>query len=64
VTKYGFFKRIIHWLLIIVVVLYLISGFGITEFRDSLPDPIGVARLLLIGETTCESETEIDNTVT
>ena len=27
------FKRIIHWLLAIAVLLYLISGFGISEFR-------------------------------
>ncbi len=26
-------KRIVHWLLAIVIVLYLITGFGITEFR-------------------------------
>ena len=27
------FKRVIRWLLGIVIVLYLVSGFGITEFR-------------------------------
>ena len=26
-------KRVIHWLLAIATVLYLITGFGITEFR-------------------------------
>ena len=26
-------KRIVHWLLLIVVIAYMISGFGITEFR-------------------------------
>ena len=26
-------KRIVHWLLTIMIVLYLITGFGITEFR-------------------------------
>ena len=25
-------KRIIHWLLLIVIVLYFVTGFGITEF--------------------------------
>ena len=26
-------RKVIHWLLLIVVILYLIAGFGITEFR-------------------------------
>ncbi len=26
-------ERIIHWLLALVVIIYLVSGFGITEFR-------------------------------
>ncbi len=26
-------KRIIHWLLLIAVVLYLVTGLGITQFR-------------------------------
>ena len=26
-------KRIIHWLLLIVAIVYIISGFGITKFR-------------------------------
>ncbi len=26
-------KKIVHWLLTIMIVLYLITGFGITEFR-------------------------------
>jgi cytochrome b subunit of formate dehydrogenase len=26
-------KRIIHWLLTVVVIIYLITGFGITEYR-------------------------------
>ena len=27
------FAKIVHWLLIIITVLYLITGLGITEFR-------------------------------
>ena len=26
-------RRIIHWLLAVVIVLYIVTGFGITEFR-------------------------------
>ena len=26
-------KRIIRWLLLVVILLYLVTGFGITEFR-------------------------------
>ncbi len=26
-------KRIVHWLLTIIILAYLITGFGITEFR-------------------------------
>ena len=29
----GLFKKIVTWLLGIVTVLYIVSGFGITEFR-------------------------------
>ena len=29
----GLFKKIVIWLLGIVTVLYIVSGFGITEFR-------------------------------
>ena len=28
-----FFRKIIHWLLAILVIIYLVTGFGITEFR-------------------------------
>ena len=31
--KGAIIKRIIHWLLAIVSALYLVTGFGITEFR-------------------------------
>jgi cytochrome b subunit of formate dehydrogenase len=27
------FKKLVHWLLVISVILTLLSGFGITEFR-------------------------------
>ena len=33
ITSQYWVKKVIHWLLAIVVVLYIISGFGITEFR-------------------------------
>ena len=26
-------RKITHWLLLVVILLYLVSGFGITEFR-------------------------------
>lgn len=26
-------KNIIHWLLLVMIIVYLISGFGITEYR-------------------------------
>lgn len=29
----GLIKRTIHWLLLVVTVLFLITGFGISEFR-------------------------------
>ncbi|MFC2013267.1 hypothetical protein ACFLUE_03160 [Chloroflexota bacterium] len=32
-TNKKLIKRIIRWLLFILIVLYLITGFGITEFR-------------------------------
>ena len=31
--KWQLVKKIVHWLLLIVTVIFLISGFGITEFR-------------------------------
>ena len=33
ITNRALFKKTIHWLLAILVILYLITGFGITEFR-------------------------------
>jgi cytochrome b subunit of formate dehydrogenase len=32
-SRQNLVKKIISWLLVIVIVLYLVSGFGITEFR-------------------------------
>lgn len=32
-TGYDFTKRVIHWLLTIVIIIYLVTGFGITESR-------------------------------
>ena len=33
IAEQGLFKRIIHWILVVLVVFYLVTGFGITEFR-------------------------------
>jgi len=33
VARWGFIKKLILWLLLLVIVLYLITGLGITEFR-------------------------------
>jgi cytochrome b subunit of formate dehydrogenase len=33
ILKENLAKRVIHWLLLAVIVLYLITGFGITQFR-------------------------------
>jgi len=32
-TSHDLVKRTIHWLLAIVAIMFLITGFGITEFR-------------------------------
>jgi len=33
ITNQDLFKKTIHWLLAVLVILYLVTGFGITEFR-------------------------------
>jgi len=33
IANQDLFKRIIHWLLAVLVIIYLVTGFGITEFR-------------------------------
>ena len=33
IANQGLFKKTIHWLLAVLVILYLVTGFGITEFR-------------------------------
>ena len=33
IANLDLFKRIIHWLLAVLVIIYLVTGFGITEFR-------------------------------
>ena len=33
ILKENLAKRVVHWLLLAVIVLYLITGFGITEYR-------------------------------
>lgn len=33
VLKQNLAKRVVHWLLVAVIALYLITGFGITEYR-------------------------------
>jgi len=35
-------KRTIHWLLTVVVIIYLITGFGITEYRIVEPLTFGL----------------------
>ena len=32
-TSYDLVKRTVHWLLLVVAIVFLITGFGITEFR-------------------------------
>ena len=32
-TSQGVVKRTIHWLLLVVAIMFLITGFGIAEFR-------------------------------
>lgn len=32
-TGLGLFRKIIHWLLTVVTIIYLITGFGITEYN-------------------------------
>ena len=32
-ARWGFIKKVILWLLLLVIALYLITGLGITEFR-------------------------------
>jgi len=41
-TKQYLVKRIVHWLLAIVAIIYLITGFGITEFRTVEPLTFGL----------------------
>ncbi|MFC2050081.1 hypothetical protein ACFLTN_02755 [Chloroflexota bacterium] len=33
VLKQNLARRLVHWLLLAVIVLYLVTGFGITEYR-------------------------------
>ena len=33
IANQDLFKKTIHWLLAVLVILYLVTGFGITEFR-------------------------------
>lgn len=42
ITKQDLARRITHWLFIAVTVLFLISGFGITEFRIVEPLTFGL----------------------
>ena len=32
-AKQRLIRKITHWLLLVVILIYLVSGFGITEFR-------------------------------
>ena len=33
VSRQNLAKRIVQWLLVVVVILYIVTGFGITEYR-------------------------------
>jgi len=33
ILKENLAKRVVHWLLLAVIVLYLLTGFGITQYR-------------------------------
>ena len=33
IANQDLFRKTIHWLLVVLAVLYLVTGFGITEFR-------------------------------
>jgi thiosulfate reductase cytochrome b subunit len=33
ILKENLARQVVHWLLLAVIVLYLLTGFGITEFR-------------------------------
>ena len=41
-TNWQLIKKIIHWLLTVVVIIYLITGFGITEYRIVEPLTFGL----------------------
>jgi len=41
-TNRQLIKKIIHWLLTVVVIIYLITGFGITEYRIVEPLTFGL----------------------
>ena len=40
-------KRVTNWLLLVVVVLYIITGFGMTQFRIVEPLTFGLLHRLL-----------------
>jgi len=41
-TNQQIIKKTIHWLLTVVVIIYLITGFGITEYRIVEPLTFGL----------------------
>jgi len=41
-TNRQLIKKIIHWLLTVAVIIYLITGFGITEYRIVEPLTFGL----------------------
>ena len=41
-TNRQLIKKIIHWLLTVVVIIYLLTGFGITEYRIVEPLTFGL----------------------
>ena len=40
-------KRVTNWLLLLVVVLYIVTGFGMTQFRIVEPLTLGLMNRLL-----------------
>jgi cytochrome b subunit of formate dehydrogenase len=41
-TNQQIIKKTVHWLLTVVVIIYLITGFGITEYRIVEPLTFGL----------------------
>lgn len=53
VLKENLAKRLVRWLLLVVIILYIITGFGITEYR--------IVELLTFGSLTKSLSFKIHN---